>query len=183
MLDREETKYILASFMAELMRRNPDQVDAWVASLSDITESQKRLLMAALWQANLPQATEQLRKMTSTLKGEDKKFFDKLSEKPATPLETKPIAAPAQLDLLWASFFASGDTKYVDRVIDALAMYNQSGTQNILIGGAAKFSLTANARQHETVLRFLEQAADARPNESKALREIIAKASQGKDRE
>jgi len=183
LLDRDDTKYIFATYLGELMRRNPDKVDAWVASMSDFTESQKRLLMAALWQANLPQATEQLKKMASTLTGDDKKFFDQLLEKPATPLETKPITAPGQLDLLWACFFASGDTKYVSRIVDALAMENESGTQNILIGSAAKFSLTANAKEHETVMRFLKQAEEARPKESRKLREIIITASRNKERD
>ncbi|HZP24240.1 MAG TPA: hypothetical protein VFB04_12380, partial [Terriglobales bacterium] len=61
------------------------------------------------------------------------------------------------LDALWASFFASGDERYVNRIIGALPLVNARGdTGKMLIGGAARWSLASNAYQHPKVMQICE---------------------------
>jgi hypothetical protein len=46
---------------------------------------------------------------------------------------------------MWPAFMDSGDPLYVKKVMDAL------GSRDVLIQGAAKWSLSSNMKQHELV--------------------------------
>ena len=62
---------------------------------------------------------------------------------------------PGKLDVWWTSFFATGDTMYLDKLINQVGdLEAQSGTENIMVMGAANWSVSANCRQHPAVLKY-----------------------------
>lgn len=182
LLEREDTKYNFATFMSQIMARNPEKIAQWTQDLQDLTSSQKRGLWLALWRSETPEAMEQLEKLLATAKGEDKEFLSALIKQKPGPL-ADPVTSPGDLDLLWSAYFATGDDKFVERIINALAKGNEKGGQNIIIAGAAKWSLTANARQFPSVMRLVEQAQFSKPEIAQDLREIISSAGARSGRE
>src|ERR1019366_1352485 len=85
------------------------------------------------------------------------------------------ITSPQFLDALWASFFATGDERYVWRLISALPMVDTKGdVSKMLIGGAAQWSLTSNAIQHGRVMEICEAQLNTLPDDQKpALKKVI----------
>ena len=84
---------------------------------------------------------------------------------------------PASLDFLWAAFFATGDVKYVDAIIPTLRHLQSKQPAEVVIGLAARWSMSSNARQHPLVLEECRRQIDAQPPQiADALREIVAKA-------
>jgi hypothetical protein len=102
-------------------------------------------------------------------------------------IETRAAASanPSTLDDAWASFFATGDAKYVHVVIEVLPWSEARGdVDRMLTGGAARWSLASNAYQHGRVLAIAEDAARTAPAETKTLLQQIidqAKASRLKN--
>jgi hypothetical protein len=92
-------------------------------------------------------------------------------------IESIPIDSPATLDFLWGCFFASGSDVPVLRIIDQMKLANRRGDANaMLIGGAAQWSVSANARQHEKVLAIVKERAKTADPETKAKLDEIASA-------
>jgi hypothetical protein len=92
------------------------------------------------------------------------------------------IDSPASLDYLWGCFMASGTETPVLRVIDQIKLINVKGdVAAMMIGGAAQWSISANARQHEKVLEIVRVSARSGDPETRvALQEILSAIDQQK---
>jgi hypothetical protein len=79
-------------------------------------------------------------------------------------VEDDSLVDPTKLDVWWVSFFATGDTKYLDNLLARVGdLDSESGTENLLIMGAANWSVTANCRQHEAVLEHANKVLESDP--------------------
>ena len=105
------------------------------------------------------------------------------SKQTAPKLIEIPINSPMVLDMLWGAFMASGDEKYIIRIISALPNVNidiKEDHSKFMIGGTARWLLTSNAIQHEIVFKICKEQVSRQPEEiSNILCEILAKASEG----
>jgi|CXWL01.1.fsa_nt_gi hypothetical protein len=62
------------------------------------------------------------------------------------------------LDDYWAAYMATGEKSHVEKVISALPLIEVRGdVDRLMIGGAAKWSLSSNAYQHSRVLQICEE--------------------------
>ncbi|MEJ2143412.1 MAG: hypothetical protein P8Y24_13890 [Gammaproteobacteria bacterium] len=89
-------------------------------------------------------------------------------------------ANPAKLDVWWASFSATGETKYLENIYKfASVELPKSGAREIMTVGAAKWSFKSNCRQHERVAKFAKsklKALDKDNKETEFLKECIKQA-------
>ncbi|HEX9181177.1 MAG TPA: hypothetical protein VF859_12320, partial [Burkholderiales bacterium] len=84
------------------------------------------------------------------------------------------ISDPSHLDMMWAAFMATGDSRYPVRVIDVLDYTVPEGDAampGLLLRSAARFSLAGNALRHEIVHRAIDTEAARRTGFS---REVLA---------
>lgn len=152
----------LIMFLAEVFRQNTDRLPGWETELRTIARHHHPTLFQALWETDTPEAKALMQHWPDTVAA------DKKAQIQATPpidLKTLAITSPQHLDMLWATFMASGDTGYVDRIIDVLATPTDADDKatrinNTLLVGAAKWSLGSNAEQHERVLKACQARAD-----------------------
>jgi hypothetical protein len=73
-------------------------------------------------------------------------------------------------DMNWSSFFATGNTKYLNNIISHIPyMENRIDLNLFLAGATAKWSLCGNSRQHDAVSRYLNSLKDKNP----LLKEIL----------
>jgi hypothetical protein len=86
-----------------------------------------------------------------------------------------PVDNPLILDMLWASFSATGDDLPVRRIISVLHLLNDGTGEDIMVGGAANWSLKSNAQQHPRVMEICKQELLSAQGETKALLEEIVK--------
>lgn len=86
---------------------------------------------------------------------------------------TMPIISPQALDMLWATFFATGDEKVVQRIISVIHLSKDGKGQEILIGGAALWSLKSNAKQHKKVMDICRQEIGKQMGLTKSLLQEI----------
>lgn len=84
-----------------------------------------------------------------------------------------PVDSPAELDSLWAMFMATGDATPVRKIISVLHLLEEGRGQEIVLGSAAKWSLTSNARQHKRVYEICQQELRGSKGATKSLLEQI----------
>ena len=96
---------------------------------------------------------------------------------------TRPITSAGQLDGLWTLYFETGEDAAVRRIISVLHWLEDGQGMQIVIGGAAQWSLKSNAAQHPGVLAICkDELARADETTSSILKKIVAEAGQSADR-
>jgi hypothetical protein len=69
---------------------------------------------------------------------------------------------PSKLDIWWASFFATGDDRYLENIFQYAGQEMPKGdVGKLLVIGAAKWSFKSNCRQHGRVLHFAKNRMDS----------------------
>jgi hypothetical protein len=173
----------LVMFLAEFFRQNESMIPGWEKSLHEIPQNEGFYLLHSLWQANTDNTLKILNNWPD-IKSEG--IIEKIKGRPPVDLKTIEINSPAILDMLWATFMASGDTLYVERIISSLSLPTDSEDKdkrinNLLIVGAAKWSLSSNAVQHELVFKTCQKFTDSdNPNIKQAISEVLGKAKETK---
>lgn len=68
-------------------------------------------------------------------------------------------------DMCWAAYFAGGDEKYLDRLLETAItnLPEREDLQLFLAGGSAAWSLASNAGQYKTVKKYLEDHREMNP--------------------
>jgi hypothetical protein len=170
----------LTAFVSRVFAQNPKRVGPWAEQLNAaLSPKSKPMLWSALWWSNTVEGKEQLNKLAQSLPAKSQDMILAQMAKPAVPIETMEMKSPEVLDELWGAFSATGDEKYVSRLMGALPwIYDPSGDFNKLsIGGAARWSLTSNAQQHPKVMKLCVKARETRPELRKALDQVLADAA------
>jgi hypothetical protein len=96
------------------------------------------------------------------------------SGRPAPDVRAVPVDSRSAIDDLWASYSATGDRAYVERVIAALPASTTSDAPSE-VGAAALRSLTGSATADPDVLAVCVAAAATAPPERKALLDDIVR--------
>lgn len=180
-LEQESQRAPTMAFLAEIFRQNEGSLTAWLKQLEGLKESQQRVVWHALWFSNCAEASALLLAFRYETSPEGKELIDRLLKEEPPDLLSLPIASPAVLDMLWGSFYVTGDERCVQRVIGALALSKVKGDlEKFLIGEAARWSLIENAAQHERVLRICRREIKTQPVLVRVILErVVEEASKG----
>jgi hypothetical protein len=137
----------LLGFMSAVMIANKQRLPEWKAAVGQTTGNTNALLKVAIQNAE----------NGASLTGFDPNKAD-----------------PAQNDMCWGAYFATGDEQYLRAIAQRLAYLGER--QNLMLfmtAASAQWSLASNALQHQAVKRFLEGARTTAPP---ALRPAIEEA-------
>jgi hypothetical protein len=167
----------LASFFAEVFRAHPEQAAGWIEAAGLGPESRKPLVKA-LWLAGLEYEAARQARLDQWPKADQ----EKLRRPPPDRFGFR-ISDPSHLDMMWAAFMATGDSRYPVRVMDVLEIpvpEGDAGMSALLLRSTARFSLVANALRHELVHRAIGAEAGRRSGFSREmLAGILAEVPQG----
>lgn len=163
----------MSTFLGTIFSNNKNKIQEWVAIFKPYNDKEKLILIYALWYSNTDISNKHLKALKSS--NIHAELIEKLLTSPAKGVENMQITGPAVLDMLWGAFQATGDTRYIDRIITVLPYVNVKGdTARLLTGGAAQWSLTSNAVQHDIVYEHCNMVLDNQPEEIKQeLTEVI----------
>jgi hypothetical protein len=163
----------LTGFFTEVFRANPKRLDEWIKPYIGVPD--RHILYSGLWMANSKESKAALERLAKGATPEEAKRLRGLLASPPPTIESMDIDSPALLDYLWGCFSASGAEAPVLRVIDQIKLVKTKGdVGTMMIGGAAKWSVSANARQHDKVLKIVKaRAATADAETKEHLAEIL----------
>ena len=180
LIDPTKGEAPLTAFLSQVFAQNPKKIFAWCDQLSPaISKKGLPMLWSACWWSNTTEGKEALNKMISELPEKSQDLVRGQLAKAPEPIDQREVKNGAVLDELWGAFTATGDDKYVLRVMSTLPWtYDPAGDYNKLaIGGAARWSLTSNAQQHPKVKELVTRMRQTHPEWKKALDQVLADAS------
>lgn len=165
-LARPDRVVITGTFLSHLIDADPvirDRLVEWAVTAND---TDKAIVLAALNLSHDARRIELIRKIGG-------EAALKRLVPPDFNLLELPITQPTHLDMMWVSFFATGDTRYIDRVAEAAGMFlsddkmrelaasakdNPQAREQVMkaaIGRAAVWSLSSNAMRFTEVREAL----------------------------
>jgi hypothetical protein len=165
-------------FVGAVFADNPERINQWVTEFQEFTpEQQIYYLLSALWYANTEKSLKALKTIRANASAIVSKHIDHLLENPAPPPLKKAVTTPASLDVFWSEYFATGDERFVIKIIQVLPWSSEGETDHGTIGSAAVWSLTSNAKQDPHVLAICEQQLDKQSSTVKPyLQKVIEQA-------
>lgn len=184
---KEHAAAPMAAFFARIFAANPDKLAKWAPRFKAMKADEKRVICYALYFSNTDEGKKLCAELVKNLPDADK-WNNLLSVEPV-PFEEMTISGPDVLDALWGSFMATGDSKYVERVMTALPLLEKNRKQlaskakrvdvmPMVLGGAARWSLTSNCRQHERVMKICKAARNKHPELKTYLDDIVSRAEE-----
>lgn len=154
LLEQEGAPRVTAAFFAELFARHRGRVAEWSAVMHAQPEPARVVLRRAVASAGAPRAL----------------------------IDAEP-PSPARNDMCWTAFFASGDSWYVDHLIEQLDYdAERSDLRLFVTGSSAKWSLASNAGVHPVVEQRLEAARDVASGTRRTALDQVLTASPGQIR-
>jgi hypothetical protein len=166
-LANPKSRNLLAVFLGQVMAANPASIDEWMKSLENLPDKDKKTLLYAVWLSNTKEARRYLEKIGAT---------KALKTDPINVLDIEPTS-PGTLDMYWAYFFATGDSKAIRKIISAFNHSKHAGALKAYTNSlkseedkrkakleavflAAKWSLGSNIKQHKKVAEICEELHD-----------------------
>ena len=106
---------------------------------------------------------------------EIKHLFSFLNATDIDSIYSKTPLTPAFNDMNWSSYFATGNVKFLDKIISNISLAENRIDRNLFLTGAsAKWSLSSNAKQDKQVKEHLVNQKENK----KAIKEILKKEPQ-----
>ncbi len=148
----------LIAFVGRVLKDNPRLVPGLVESCQFLRREEIPLLAFALWFSGTEESKQEIAKLAK-----DEPRYRGLLDQDPPSFADMAMTSPEELDVCWGSFFASGETSFIDRVIDCLAYRDEeTDMAKILMFGAAYWSIGSNSVQHKSILDHCRAEANAR---------------------
>ncbi len=169
--DNKSSLVIMAIFMSERFKQYDTYLVQEKNKFLDLKDNNAlEVLLFALKQADTKNANILYDALIKKVKDTNLLHYIQ-NLKPLHLLELE-IKKPVTIDMLWASFMATGKKEYVEKIIGILAR-EEKGVSNILLIGSAKWSLSSNIQQHEKVFDICKNFKTKDKNIKKRLKEIL----------
>lgn len=145
----------LMVFISAVISQNPERAAQWCLSLEDLDEEARLDVGWAFHNARVPASrvcVESGLGLSGPLAAsiQDSDRFDPLAQ---------PAEIPLEVDALWAVFFATGNARAIERVMDVLGMAEPPGRADAMelamLKGVARWSLEHNISHHARVRQLV----------------------------
>ena len=152
------SRMAVAAFFAGVFKKDPKPMqEAYRQATASGSEEMKIFLSNAIWLTDTAQAKGLLQTAarewgSATLR----EILEKEIAAPPNDLLTAALSPPI-LDMMWATFSATGDPAPVQRVIQAAVTREKAQGGQIATAEAAIWSLGSNVKQHEKVRAICQE--------------------------
>ncbi|QUY46252.1 hypothetical protein [Acaryochloris marina] len=164
------------TFLSFIFRDQPDKISIWLNSIQDLSNQEMIAIGKALWLSNTKEAKNYLDAILKKKNKEIQESLTLLLREVPPKIEEIPISSPSILDMLWAAFAATGEEKYVTRLMSVLPYINAEDEPHLFsIGNAARWSLRSNMDKYEKIKSICVNQLEQQSQEiSIILKEILA---------
>lgn len=162
-LSDPKTSLASTTFLSQVMAQNPDKINDWLNALNESPEVEMAPFFKAAWLSNTREAKHYFEKNHIT---------EYNNRHPSDPLSCN-LNHPAQLDMLWSYFFATGKEEPIRRIVTTFEYYKYKGaidsyknSEQTLVDRqkaiyeamfkSALWSLESNSKQHVAVKKHME---------------------------
>ncbi len=162
--DNKEQEPILFAIASRQFAQHPEKISGWLDELSTLKLAHKVLLWKALWSADTDDSRAAANKLALQFPESNRPQELTASGKKTTPIISMGLN-PGVLDMLWTSYFITGNKNYVARICEALPVLakDKPDVNRIVTAGAAQWSLVSNGKKYAQIVEICEQTKANKP--------------------
>jgi hypothetical protein len=182
-----DNAYSTGAFVAKVLEANPELAEAVAERLREVPFRQRWGFNYGLWLSGIAGANDLLSNEAQLVENpvERDQLLAFVGPDPYVMLEVERVDARA-VDMLWQSFYATGDEAYIVRTLEALpdAAVPDSSMERRRLTNAARWVLAQNCFRHRRVMELAERLAedpDLTPGVRDSIRAAIAEAQERLD--
>lgn len=177
MFEKANTHMPMAAFYTALLKEDNDLMRSVCKSITaDGSDNSKVFLLNVLWLANTAESRKLMDAAKSEWKSDEMRdLIVRIEKQKPDNILSAPVKDPARLDMLWGTFLATGKAEPVKKIISVLHLAEDGHDMELILGSAAKWSLTSNARQHKRVSEICEEEAKKSTEPTKRLLETVVR--------
>jgi hypothetical protein len=168
---------VAAAFLSRIFEKTPERLDGWMAEWRGLGAEEWDVILAGLYFANTDATHALYEKQLERGSQENHAKYRQLIAKGRkhADLLAMDVAAPRQVNLMWAAYSASGDERFVRKVIGLIGQYGEESRRRNEIGEAAIMTLANSALVHEQVATICleENKANADPKTRALLKTML----------
>lgn len=147
----------LMVFISAVIRQNPERAAQWCLALEDLDEEARLDVGWAFHNARVPAS----KVCVESGLGLGVPLAASIQEaEPFDPM-AQPAQIPVEVDALWAIFFATGNARAIERIMDILAVTEPAGRADAMelamLKGVARWSLEQNVAGHVRVRELVQE--------------------------
>jgi len=159
LFDNVNNRMPIASFFAALFRTDAVLTEKVYRGIdAGGSDNEKVFMSHILWLADTAKSRQLLGQIDGAWKSEAvQQIRERMRGKAPRDVMTASVEDPSHVDKLWLTFFATGDGSLVRKVISLLHLQQEGQGLQVMLGGAARSSLTSNAYQHEKVFQICRE--------------------------
>jgi hypothetical protein len=157
---------IVTGFLGHLFSQYPDHIKDWLKDWDDLDKRSWSVILLSLWMSSNDKAHVLMRINIDRAEPSKVAALKALTTYPLDSDLFELIASdPRHINILWAAFSASGDTRYVEKIISYVEQYEDKPvSRQAKIAETAIMSLATNALQHEAVARVCIEQYSSNPS-------------------
>jgi len=178
----DDAAMFVTYFFSSVFQQNQDKLEQWYIEADDLLLEEKYRLWTALAFPKYPGGQALLKKLQESSTPEKKETITAFLDSPDQDLLQEKVEHSSSLEGLWGVFFATGDERYIQRIISFLAVdpEDSENPDEANIARAAKAHLIKDASRHQKILDICKKEQQIQTGRIKeALEEIIKKAEEG----
>ena len=177
----DDAAMFVTYFLSSIFQQNQDKLEQWYIEADDLLLEEKYRLWTALAFPKYPGGQALLKRLQERSTPQIKETITVLLDSPDQDLLQEKVEHPSSLEALWGAFFATGDERYIQRIISFLAHPEDSeNPDEANIAKAAKAHLIKDASRHQKILNICVKEQQRQAGKIKeVLEEIIKKAEEG----
>lgn len=168
MLEREALLAPFSGFLSQVFRQNPKIAEQCARELT--SPSQRKALVYAIWISQLENAPDLLAIVANGANEEVKSAVKQFTYQVPPDMLKEEVHSAGSIDALWGAYFATGDRRWVEKIVSVLPWSEAKDDQDRrAIGSTAQWSLATNAAKHKSVRDILEQEQKTAPEVQRRL--------------
>lgn len=168
---------VAAAFLSRVFEKTPERLDGWMTEWQSLGAEEWDVILAGLYFANTDDSHDLYEKYLEKGSRENHAKYKQLIGKGRehADLLAMDVAAPRQVNLMWAAYSASGDERFVRKVIGLIGHYGEESRGRNEIGEAAIMTLANSALLHEQVATICleENKSNADPKTRALLKTML----------
>ncbi len=168
MLNREALLAPFSGFLSQVFRQNPKVAEQCARELT--SPSQRKVLVYSIWMSQLDNAADLLAIVGNGADAETKAVVKQFTYQVPPDMLKVEIRSAGSIDALWGAYFATGDRRWVAKIVSVLPWSEAKDDQDRrVIGSSAQWSLETIAAKHKSVRDILDQEQKTAPEGQRRL--------------
>jgi hypothetical protein len=165
----------IGTFYSFVLSDHPDQINTFMELANTFNDEETRVALQSLYFSKIDNKAELIQSLLKPSYKFSNEYFQELKDNaPTANIIDLNVSGAGIIDMFWASYFATGESRYVEKIIEQLPLIDNVKNENeYFIGLSSRWSLLSNSVNNKNVLVILKTYKSSSVKTNEILQELV----------